>query len=127
MSACLYKNSLRSIDKNNGKEPVKYRMTALMVKENGDWYVDPRSLKSNDPAETPSSTATPSPSPEPVYDANQLLYYNPDGGELYHLDPKCRTVAPKYTPLKGQFRYSQLHDSPYSELKPCNVCGAPLK
>ena len=36
------------IDKNNGKEPVRYRFMILMVKESGDWFVDPNSLATND-------------------------------------------------------------------------------
>ena len=116
-----------SMDKNNGKPAVLYRMTVLMVKENGDWYVDPKSLQTNDPLETPASTATPSPTPEPNYDPNMSLYFNPDGGELYHADPNCRTVADKYKPLKGHFTYSQLNDEQYKKLKPCNVCNAPLR
>ena len=117
------------IDRNNGKEPVIYRMTVLMLKENSEWYVDPKSLQTNEVAETtdPNVTPTQAPTPTPYVDANTVLYYNPDGGELYHLDPNCRIINSRYLPLKGHFTYGQINDSPYSELKPCNVCGAPLR
>ena len=118
-----------SIDRNNGKQAVVYRMTVLMLKESGEWYVDPKSLQSNevDVTPDPNVTPTPAPTPAPYVDSNTVLYYNPDGGELYHLDQNCRIINARYLPLKGHFTYGQINDSPYSELKPCNVCGAPLR
>ena len=117
------------INKNNGKKDIMYRMTVLMLKENGEWYVDPKSFQTNEIEVTadPNITATPAPTPTPYVDANTMLYYNPDGGELYHLDPNCRIINQRYLPLKGHFTFSQINDSPYSGLKPCNVCGAPLR
>ena len=91
--------------------------------------MDPKSLQSNEVDVTPDPNVTPTqaPTPEPYVDANTVLYYNPDGGELYHLDQNCRIINARYLPLKGHFTYGQINESPYSELKPCNVCGAPLK
>ena len=37
-----------SIDKNNGNDPVRYRFIILVDKEDGNWYVDPNSLSTND-------------------------------------------------------------------------------
>lgn len=32
------------IDKNNGKDPVPFRVSLTMVSENGEWYVDPATM-----------------------------------------------------------------------------------
>lgn len=117
------------IDRRNNKPRVKYRMTVLMVKENGEWYVDPKSLQTNDIEETPDPNITPTPAPTPtaaVYD-NTVLYYNPKGGKYYHAVPDCKNVGAKYLPLAGTFYYSQLNDADFKDLQPCNVCGAPLR
>ena len=57
--------------------------------------------------------------------ADTVLYYEPSGGEYYHLDQNCKSVHPKYLPLQGTFLYSELGDKPYCDLKTCKVCGAP--
>ena len=118
-----------TISRNNGKDPILSQMTVRMVIENGIWYVDPNSLKSNEIQETPDPNATPAitPKPTPYVDGNTVLYYNPDGGKLYHLDANCVSVHSKYTPLKGTFTYSQINDAQYAGLEPCNVCAAPLR
>ena len=118
-----------TIDKNDGKPTVKYRLNVLMVKEGGVWYVDPKSLLTNEKITTPDPNVTPTPAPTeaPYVDANTVLYYNPNGGELYHLDPNCKIIHARYLPLKGHFTYSQINDPQYAGLKPCNVCGAPLR
>ena len=117
------------MDKNLGKDPVRYRITVIMVKEDGQWYVDPKSLKSNEPELTtdPNATVTPGPTPSPEIYANTVLYYNPGKGEYYHLDPNCPKVGVKYTPLAGHFYYSEVNDEQYKALKPCAVCGAPFR
>ena len=51
----------------------------------------------------------------------------PGKGEYYHLDPNCKSVAEKYLPLQGHFKYSQINEEPYKKLKPHAVCGAPLR
>ncbi len=116
------------IDRNNGKDPEMYRMTIMMVKEANEWYIDPQSLQTNESLETPDPNVTPTPAPTetPAVYSNTVLYYNPKGGEYYHLDPNCRIINPKFLPLGGTFTYGQIQDDPYSKLKPCNVCGAPL-
>lgn len=115
------------IDRNNGKTPTKYRLNVLMVKEGGNWFVDPSSLKTYDSVETtepPSATPTYAPASA---DANTVLYYNPNGGSKYHLDQNCISTNARYLPLKGSFKYSQVNESAYAELAPCNVCNAPLR
>ena len=117
------------IDRNAGREPELYRMTVLMVKENNEWYVDPQSLQSFEKEQTTDNTAnaTPSPTATPAIYPSTVLYYNPNKGEYYHYDAYCPNVGKKYVPLQGQFTYAQINDEPYSKLKPCNVCGAPLR
>lgn len=123
------------IDKQNGKDPVLYRFTVLMVKEGGQWYVNPNSLATNDAlsveevvvndktsnlttTEAPRTTVSPAPPGETT------LYYNPNGGHYYHMDAYCESIEEKYRPLTGTFRYFDLRE--YSgSLSPCLRCGAP--
>jgi len=117
------------MDRNNGKDPTRYRLNVIMVRESEQWFVDPQSLQTYEAADTPDPnvTATPSPTPELKADANTVLYYNPDGGTKYHLDQNCKSTHKKYLPLKGHFNYSEINKEPYVNLSPCNVCGAPLR
>ncbi len=116
------------MDRNNGKPSVKYRLNVRMVKESDEWYVDPQSIKSYESAETTDpASVTATPTVEPQYPASTVLYYNLDGGTKYHLDPNCKSLHKKYLPMKGTFTYGQINDPPYDKLKPCNVCGAPLR
>ena len=118
-----------SINRNNGKPDELYRMTIMMVKESNDWYIDPQSLQTNESLETPDPNITPTPAPTetPAVYSDTTLYYNPKGGEYYHLDPNCKIINPKFLPLGGTFTYSQIGNEPFDKLKPCNVCGAPLR
>lgn len=118
-----------TMDRNNGKDPVKYRLSVLMVKESDQWFVDPQSLKTYDEAETPDPALAPTPTPtlEPAADANTVLYYNPDGGTKYHRDQNCKSTHAKYLPMKGHFTYGEINDAKYANLSPCNVCAAPLR
>ena len=104
-------------------------MTIMMVKESNDWYIDPQSLQTNESLETPDPNITPTPAPTetPAVYSDTTLYYNPKGGEYYHLDPNCKIINPKFLPLGGTFTYSQIGNEPFDKLKPCNVCGAPLR
>ena len=111
------------------------QMDVLTLFENDAWYVDPSSLSNGiqveaatptpDPNVTP--TPTPEPTPTPTPGKKTKLYYNKDGGKLYHADPNCSSVASKYRPLKGTFTYGDINKSPYSKLKPCEKCGAPKR
>ena len=119
------------MDRNNGKDPVKYRMNIIMDKEEADglWYVNPNSLLSYEDVETtdPSITATPAPTETPAVYSNTVLYYNPGKGEYYHLDQNCKRIAEKYLPLQGHFTYAEINDEKYKKLKPCAICGAPYR
>lgn len=125
-----------NIDKNNGKDPVRYRFMILMVKESGAWFIDPNSLATNDTVsettppvsgkETIAQSLAPRMTVTPIPDPSTKLYYNATGGTYYHIDPNCSAVNPKYLPM-ASFLYSELDDSPYSSLKPCLKCGAPTQ
>lgn len=117
-----------TMDRNNGKDPVKYRLSVLMVKEGDEWYVDPQSLKTYESAETPDpESVTATPTKEPEYSPSTVLYYNPDGGSQYHLDQNCKSTHARYLPFKGHFTYAEINNDAYKNLQPCNVCGAPLR
>ena len=111
------------------KAAQKYRMQVVMLKENETWYVDPRSLSSQEPVETatptPSVTATPDPNANVT--SSTKLYYNADGGSRYHADAYCKSAHERYLPFKGTFTYGQVNDAKYKDLLPCNVCNAPLR
>ena len=114
------------IDKGTGKEPQDYRYEVLMLRVNGEWYVDPASLSSateikNEVTPTPEITLQPTYTP----DMEMRLYYNPDGGSYYHKSENCDSVDRKYLPLKGTFLYKELGNAPYNTLKPCTKCNPP--
>ena len=99
----------------------------MLKQENNDWFIDPESLRSYKKIETADPNITPEVkrTEEPPTDPNTMLYYNPDGGKLYHLDPNCKSANPKNLPFKGSFRYSQLGEHP--DLNRCTQCRAPLR
>ena len=111
------------IDRGDGNEPSRYRYEVLMLRINGQWYVDPASLTAatkvvDAGTPTPHYTLMPTNSPDP----NMILYYNPDGGSFYHTNANCSSTAIKYLPLKGSFRFSEIGNY---DLKPCMKCNAP--
>ena len=119
-----------TMNPNNGKDNVRYRINVMMIKENdGMWYVDPQSLQSNNKADTPDPniTNTPAPTPTPAIYPDTVLYYNPSGGEYYHYDQNCKRINERYLPLQGHFKYSQINNDEYKKLKPCSICGAPSR
>ena len=122
-------NSL--MDRSNGKEPVRYRLSIIMDKDasDGQWYVNPKSLQTYENADTPdpSITATPAATSTPYVTSTTVLYYNLDGGKYYHLDPNCKTTNAKYLPFKGHFTYAEINNDKYKDLKPCAICGAPSR
>ena len=116
------------INKNNTLGESVYLWKVRMVKEDGVWYVDPATLQSNEQ----ESTATPTNAlaTQPVLNTSHpdlLIYYNPEGGTYYHIDPNCESLNPKYRPLSGVIKWSQIEDSPYDQLEQCKRCGAPLR
>ena len=119
-----YETTMRKFD---GSE-VPCTVSLMMVYENGAWYADPDSLIFTATTPTPPPTlvpVTPTPVPSGYVDPNTLLYYNPDGGSYYHLDPSCSAVGSKYKPLKGVFTYGERGSGKYTKLKPCDTCHAP--
>lgn len=119
-----------TIDKNDGRSSMdRYAFKIIMQKEDGIWYVNPASLESNE-KETATETvasANNTPTQPPLYTGtpDTILYYNPNGGSKYHLDPDCDSVGSKFKPMT-QFLYVDLDKEPYSELSPCQRCGAPI-
>ena len=116
------------INKNNTLGESVYLWKVRMVKEDGVWYVDPATLQSNEQ----ESTATPTNAlaTQPVLNTSHpdlLIYYNPEGGTYYHIDPNCESLDPKYRPLSGVIKWSQIEDDPYDKLEQCKRCGAPLR
>lgn len=116
------------INKNNTLGESVYLWKVRMVKEEGVWYVDPATLQSNEQ----ESTATPTNAlaTQPVLNTSHpdlLIYYNPEGGTYYHIDPNCESLDPKYRPLSGVIKWSQIEDDPYDKLEQCKRCGAPLR
>jgi len=118
-----------TIDKQNNRDPAKYRFQVLMLKENGTWYVDPQSLKSNEPAEsaTPAPNATQAPEPTAPPAAKTILYYNSDGGSYYHTQEHCPSIAEEYYKKMKSFYYGDLNNSKFKKLKPCSKCDAPSR
>ncbi|MBE5801373.1 MAG: hypothetical protein E7319_03705 [Clostridiales bacterium] len=128
-----------NIYKNNGKDPSLYRFMVLMVKEGGEWYVDPNSIATNDEIATTEDstvvndskstgaenwTIAPRQTVSPAPPGSTTLYFNPDGGNYYHMDQYCPSIKEEYLPLTGSFAYSELGGQ---NLLPCLRCGAPTQ
>ena len=119
-------------DVNYGGEMRTYQYDAIVLNENGKWYVDPDSLSSgilktaSPPTPDPNMTPTPSPEPTPTPkpSAKTKRYYNKDGGRKYHAEKECYTVDKKSLPL-ASFNYGDLGKKPYNRLEPCDKCHAP--
>ena len=56
-----------------------------------------------------------------IPDDDTPLYYNPNGGSMYHSVADCASVKKKFLPLT-QFTYGELDESPYSKLTICPYC-----
>jgi len=52
------------------------------------------------------------------------LYYNPKGGQYYHLKERCSSAKNR---VFEPFTYGQLMDEPFAKLKTCEYCAAPLR
>lgn len=118
-----------TISKNiSGRQPDVLAFDVMLRKEDGQWYIDPQSLTSNEVVSTTKAT-NPMATQPPLNTATAttVLYYNPDGGSYYHFDQYCGKINERYLPLQGQFLYSQLNDEPYCDLDNCTYCGAPLR
>ena len=114
------------MNNNNGKPNSTYRVTVMMEAQDGAWYVNPESLRSNEKVtDTPKPTVTQAPTP--IYGPESVLYYNPNGGKLYHAVDNCPSLDKKYLPLQGSFMFMQIDEEPYKNLTRCNVCAAPIR
>ncbi|MDR1598835.1 MAG: hypothetical protein LBS11_03025 [Oscillospiraceae bacterium] len=107
----------------------KFRHEAMLYRVGDQWYVDPNSFKSSiqvvDPTPSPDPNATPKPTPAASVSPSLKLWYNSDGGSLYHTKKDCSSIAQRYWSKMSSFTFSQLKDNKYSKLKPCTVCGSP--
>ena len=54
------------------------------------------------------------------------LYWNPNGGKMYHSQPTCSEVKDKFEPMTA-FTYGQLEDKPYKNLTRCPACAPQLR
>lgn len=62
----------------------------------------------------------------PEVDGGAPMYYNPDGGEMFHADQYCPGVKDRYLPLT-ETTYAALESYPFTKLTPCNACAAPQR
>ena len=62
----------------------------------------------------------------PEIDAKTPMYYNPDGGKMFHADQYCKGVKDRYLPLT-ETTYGALARYPFTSLKPCATCGTPQR
>lgn len=112
-------------------EMLTQAFSAILIQENGTWYVDPDSMRNGvEVTQTPTPedyTAAQTAQPDPTTDPNLQLWYNSDGGSFYHTQQKCSEINEKYYNSMKAFNYSQMGEEPYSKLKPCTKCGAPAK
>ena len=60
----------------------------------------------------------------PAPDADTLLYYNPNGGNLYHSAETCNAAKGK---TFTAFTYGELELPPYNRLQRCDFCAPPLR
>ena len=56
-----------------------------------------------------------------IPDDDTPLYYNPNGGSMYHSIAECPGVKEKFRPLTA-FTYGELEEKPFSKLKKCDYC-----
>ena len=56
-----------------------------------------------------------------IPDDSLTLYYNPNGGSLYHSTANCPGVRKKFLPLTA-FTYGELEEGAFAKLDPCPNC-----
>ena len=56
-----------------------------------------------------------------IPDDDTPLYYNPNGGSMYHSVANCPAVKKKFLPLTA-FTYGELDEAPFSKLTACPDC-----
>jgi len=119
------------------------RYQIIMESEGGYWRVNPNSLSSGQEVQAysggddivsssaafeplPDDYVFVSPTPTLPPTANLTLYYNKNGGKLYHVQAECPSVDKKYFPL-ASFTYGKLGEKAYKGLSPCPTCKAPAR
>lgn len=114
------------------RSAVKQQYTALVIKYDDLWYVDPDSMRSGiaitetaAPQQEAEATSEPTSTPEPTVGPNTALWYNTSGGKRYHLEEHCPSIDSQYYSKMKSFSYSELGKSPYSKLVACPTCNAP--
>lgn len=121
---------------NSAKTAVRQEYSALVFQENGEWFVDPDSLRNGLPvaeATIPPDAAANAEGgvadvqADPTVNPKTQLYYNGSGGKFYHVNDKCSSIDEKYYAAMKPFTYDELDSAPYSKLTPCAVCDAPRK
>lgn len=117
-------------------QEVYRRYNILMLKVNKVWYIDPASLSGSvtvaieevaDKNLTVLITPSPSPTPKATTSPDKVLYYNPDGGEYYHVSKDCSSMNSAAQRKLKPFTYKELNNPAYSGLKRCPKCGAPAR
>lgn len=115
------------IDRHNGKENQAYYLQLRMKKaDDGDWYLDPTSLVTEETARVPVETVPGTAEEADGITADTRLYYQA-AGSCYHLDPYCRAADEEYLPMGNSFQVKDLDDPRYADLQPCSACGAPAR
>lgn len=116
-------------------QPAKPQYTCkydvLLFNVDGQWYVDPDSMRSVPKIVDPNATPEPSKVNEngeptvvnPTTQPSVKLWYNPDGGTYYHADQQCKKIDSKYYSKMQSFEYGDIKK--HSNLKPCPTCKAP--
>lgn len=60
----------------------------------------------------------------PYPDDDSLVYYNPNGGQMYHSGPTCNSASGK---TFEAFPYGELDSETYAKLERCDYCTPPLR
>ncbi|GHV26276.1 hypothetical protein FACS18948_1570 [Clostridia bacterium] len=117
-----------TIQQSTGTE-VQTAYTVLMHTDGTTWYVDPSSFRAGiniaQPTPAPDPNATPTPKPASSVKSSTTLYYNTAKGKFYHTKSDCPTIGPEYVKKMSSFKYDQLNDTAYKNLKQCTTCNAP--
>ena len=62
----------------------------------------------------------------PYPEEGTVVYYNPDGGKMYHADPYCSSVKERYLPLQ-EIPYEALDEGDFASLTACSKCNPPRR
>lgn len=54
------------------------------------------------------------------------VFYNPEGGSMYHGSANCSGVKKRWLPLTA-FKYAQFEEEPFASLTPCSKCSPPMR